>query len=105
MFYLKLILSFIVVGIIAIISKTNNYFLAMVVPFFPTFTIVALLNNFERSPLEIKSMLIYGLISLPSLVVFYLAMYLLIDHLSLGVSVMVSLLFWSIALYFSLKLI
>lgn len=86
------------VVLIAILSKSKNYFIAALVPLFPTFGLIAHYTvGIERSPAELKTMVIFGMwCSLPYYV-YLLSVYFLIDRMNLAAALTSAVLFWFLA--------
>lgn len=90
---LKCLLGAAAVLLIALLSKTKNFFIAGLVPLFPTFALIAhYIIGVERSAAELRATALFGLYSL-----FPYAVYLFVVYwLSIRVSLLATLL-WATA--------
>ncbi len=63
--FLKSLLGAAAVLIIALLSKTSNFFVAGLVPLFPTFALIAhYIVGSERTPADLRTTALFGLWSL-----------------------------------------
>jgi uncharacterized membrane protein (GlpM family) len=88
----------IVVVVIALVSRTRNYYLAGLVPLFPTFGLVAhYIVGTERSVSDLKTTILFGLWGVIPYCAYLGALYYLAGRLKLGWALAVSLVAWSAA--------
>ncbi|SME99347.1 GlpM family protein [Pseudogulbenkiania subflava] len=96
--FLKALLGSAAVLLIAVLSKSKHYFIAGLVPLFPTFALIAhYLVGTERSVAELKTTIVFGMWSLIPYFVYLAAVYLLADRLRLGWALFVAALCWAVA--------
>jgi hypothetical protein len=95
---LKAILGAAVVVLIAFLSKSKHYFIAGLVPLFPTFALIAhYIVGHERSLQALKTTALFGLWSLLPYAVYLLAVYRLVDVVSLNWALLLAAMAWVIA--------
>lgn len=80
----KALIGAVVVIVIGLLSKTRNYFIAGMVPLFPTFALIAhYIVGTTRTRADLKATVLFGLCSMAPYVAYLLAVYFLIDRLPL----------------------
>lgn len=95
---LKACLGAAVVVILAALAKTRNYYIAGLVPLFPTFALIAhYIVGKERSLEDLKTTILFGMWSIIPYVVYLMALYLLVDRLRLEASLALATLAWLVA--------
>ncbi|RWU22409.1 hypothetical protein DM813_14630 [Pseudomonas alkylphenolica] len=95
---LKACLGAAVVVILAALAKTRNYYIAGLVPLFPTFALIAhYIVGKERSLEDLKTTILFGMWSIIPYVVYLIALYLLVDRLRLEASLALATLAWLVA--------
>ncbi|MFR0689665.1 GlpM family protein [Enterobacterales bacterium AE_CKDN230030158-1A_HGKHYDSX7] len=87
-----------VVLILAALSKTRNYYIAGLVPLFPTFALIAhYIVGKGRSVDDLKTTILFGMWSIIPYFVYLAALYLMVDRLRLEVSLAMAALAWLVA--------
>lgn len=95
---LKACLSAVVVLIIAALAKTRNYYVAGLVPLFPTFALIAhYIIGKGRSLEDLKATIVFGMWSIIPYFVYLAALYVLVDRLRLELSLALAAVAWLIA--------
>jgi membrane protein GlpM len=83
--FLKCLLGAIAVLLIALLAKSKSFFIAGLVPLFPTFTLIAhYVVGSERSPADLRKTARFGLWSLLPYTVYLLPVYWLSVRVTLG---------------------
>ena len=83
--FLKCLLGAVAVLLIALLSKTRNFFIAGLVPLFPTFALIAhYIVGTERSVADLRTTALFGLWSLIPYAVYLLVVYWLSVRYSLA---------------------
>ena len=81
---LKALLGAAVVITVSLLAQTKNYYIAGLVPLFPTFALIAhYLVGSERTHAELKTTILFSLYGLIPLFVYLIAAYTLIDLMPL----------------------
>ena len=94
---IKCLFGALTVLIIALISKTKNYYLAGLAPLFPTFALIAHYIVFtERSASHLKSTALFGIWSLIPYFVYLLVVYLLCEKHRLYITLSYATIAWCI---------
>jgi membrane protein GlpM len=92
---LKCALGALAVLLIAFLSKSKSFFIAGLVPLFPTFALIAhYIVGTERSPADLRTTALFGLWSLVPYAVYLLAVYWLSVRLSLANTLISATLAW-----------
>ncbi len=95
---LKACLCAVVVLIIAALAKTRNYYVAGLVPLFPTFALIAhYIIGKGRSLEDLKATIVFGMWSIIPYFVYLAALYVLVDRLRLELSLALAAVAWLIA--------
>jgi len=95
---LKAALGAAVVIILAILAKTKNYYIAGLVPLFPTFALIAhYIVGKGRSLDDLKTTIVVGMWSIIPYFVYLAALYVLVDRLRLEASLALAAVAWLIA--------
>ncbi|WP_368668314.1 MULTISPECIES: GlpM family protein [unclassified Pseudomonas] len=95
---LKAALGAAVVIILAILAKTKNYYIAGLVPLFPTFALIAhYIVGKGRSLDDLKTTIVFGMWSIIPYFVYLAALYVLVDRLRLEASLALAAVAWLIA--------
>lgn len=93
--FLKCLLGAAVVLIIALLSKTRNYYIAGLVPLFPTFALIAhYIVGTERSTTDLRNTALFGLWSIIPYAVYLLTVYWLCVRMSLPSTLVLATLAW-----------
>lgn len=84
-----------IVVLISLFSKSSNFYIAGLLPLFPTFALIAhVIVGTERTVTDLKSTLIFGMLSLIPYFVYLVVVYFLVDRLGLFPSLVVGVLAW-----------
>ena len=95
---LKAALGAAVVIILAILAKTKYYYIAGLVPLFPTFALIAhYIVGKGRSLDDLKTTIVFGMWSIIPDFVYLAALYVLVDRLRLEASLALAAVAWLIA--------
>jgi membrane protein GlpM len=87
-----------VVMLIALIAGTRVWYLATLVPLFPTFTMIALYAvGTSRSPSEFKSAIVFALWSVIPYICYLISVYHLAGRVSIPIALGLSIVVWSVA--------
>ena len=96
--FLKALIGAAVVVILAALAKTRNYYIAGLVPLFPTFALIAhYIVGKGRSLDDLKTTILFGMWSIIPYFVYLGALYLLVDRWRLEVSLALAAVAWMIA--------
>lgn len=94
----KALLGAAVVLLIAALSKTRNYYIAGLVPLFPTFALIAhYIVGKGRSIEDLKTTIVFGMWSVIPYFVYLATLYVMVDRLRLEASLAVAAVAWLIA--------
>ena len=92
---LKCLLGAAAVLVIALLSKTRNFYIAGLVPLFPTFALIAhYIVGSERSAADLRSTALFGLASLVPYALYLCAVYWLAVRVSLQATLGLATLAW-----------
>ena len=84
-----------IVAVIQLLARTRNAHLAGLVPLFPTFALIAhYLVGAQRTTLELKETIRFGMWSLIPYLVYLAVLYLTVDRLKLSASLCTAVLAW-----------
>lgn len=96
--FFKALLGAAVVLIIAALSKTKNYYIAGLVPLFPTFALIAhYIVGKGRSIEDLKTTIVFGMWSIIPYFVYLATLYVLVDRMRLEASLAVAAVAWLMA--------
>ena len=96
--FFKALLGAAVVLIIAALSKTKNYYIAGLVPLFPTFALIAhYIVGKGRSIEDLKTTIVFGMWSIIPYFVYLATLYVMVDRLRLEASLAVAAVVWLMA--------
>jgi membrane protein GlpM len=96
--FFKALLGAAVVLIIAALSKTRNYYIAGLVPLFPTFALIAhYIVGKGRSIEDLKTTIVFGMWSIIPYFVYLTTLYVMVDRLRLEASLAVAAVAWLMA--------
>ena len=96
--FVKALAGAAVVVIIQILSQTKNYYIAGLVPLFPTFTLIShYIVGAERTTVELKATIVFGMFSLIPYSVYLVTLYFLVDRFKLIPSLLGATLAWFVA--------
>ena len=84
-----------IVVLIQVLARTRNAYIAGLVPLFPTFALIAhYLVGTQRGTPELKQTIKFGMWSLVPYFVYLLVLYLLVDRLTLSLSLAIAVVCW-----------
>ena len=87
-----------VVIILAMLAKTINYYIAGLVPLFPTFALIAhYIVGKSRSVDDLKTTIVFGMWSIIPYFVYLAALYVLVDRMRLEASLALAAVAWLMA--------
>ncbi len=87
-----------VVVILAMLAKTKNYYIAGLVPLFPTFALIAhYIVGKGRSLDDLKTTIVFGMWSIIPYFVYLATLYLMVDRMRLEASLAVAAVAWLMA--------
>lgn len=87
----------IAVLLIAILAKSKSFYIAGLVPLFPTFALIAhYIVGMERTSSDLKATALFGLFSLIPYAIYLLAVYWLSIKTSLAITLMMATIAWVI---------
>ena len=96
--FLKALAGALVVVVIQLLARTRSYYIAGLVPLFPTFSLIShYIVGSGRTTEDLKETIVFGMLSLIPYFVYLLALYLLVDRLRLLPSLLAATLLWSVA--------
>ncbi|MDD1002315.1 GlpM family protein [Pseudomonas sp. TNT2022 ID642] len=96
--FFKALLGAAVVLIIAALSKTKNYYIAGLVPLFPTFALIAhYIVGKGRSIDDLKNTIVFGMWSIIPYFVYLATLYVMVDRMRLEASLAVAAVAWLMA--------
>lgn len=96
--FFKALLGAAVVLLIAALSKTKNYYIAGLVPLFPTFALIAhYIVGKGRSIEDLKTTIVFGMWSIIPYFVYLATLYVMVDRLRLEASLAVAAVAWLMA--------
>ena len=95
---LKAAIGAAVVLILAALSKTRNYYIAGLVPLFPTFALIAhYIVGKGRSVDDLKTTIVFGMWSIIPYFIYLATVYVMVDRMRLEASLAVAAVAWLIA--------
>ena len=95
---LKATLGAAVVLILAALAKTRNYYIAGLVPLFPTFALIAhYIVGKGRSLDDLKTTIVFGMWSIIPYFIYLATLYLMVDRMRLEASLAVAAVAWLMA--------
>ena len=95
---LKAALGGAVVVVLALLAKTRNYYIAGLVPLFPTFALIAhYIVGKGRSLDDLKATIVFGMWSIIPYFVYLAALYILVDRMRLEISLALATVAWLVA--------
>ena len=87
-----------VVVILAMLAKTKNYYIAGLVPLFPTFALIAhYIVGKGRSLDDLKTTIVFGMWSIIPYFVYLATLYVMVDRMRLEASLAVAVVAWLMA--------
>ncbi len=101
----KALIGALVVVLIGLLAKTRNYYIAGLVPLFPTFALIAhYVVGSERSIAALKTTLIFGMWAVLPYLVYLISLYFLINSLRLSLALSAAVLCWIAAAWLLITL-
>ncbi len=95
---LKATLGAAVVVILATLAKTRNYYIAGLVPLFPTFALIAhFIVGKSRSLDDLKTTIMFGMWSIIPYFIYLATLYVMVDRMRLEASLAVAAVAWLMA--------
>ena len=95
---LKILLGVVIIILIQLLAKTENYYIAGLVPLFPTFTLMShYIVGTQRTTGELKATIRFGMVAIVPYMVYMLALYVLVDRVKLVPALLIATLCWAIA--------
>lgn len=96
--FIKAVIGALVVVLIGILSKSRNYYLAGLIPLFPTFALIAhYIVGSERSIEALKTTIIFGIWATIPYLVYLISLYLLLNYFRLPLALAAAVGCWIIA--------
>ncbi|MFA6528344.1 MAG: GlpM family protein [Candidatus Gracilibacteria bacterium] len=92
--FLKAIAGAIIVVLISLVSASKYYFLAGLIPLFPTFSLISHIIVGQKSAIELKNTAAFGMLSIIPLFAYLLSVYLLSGKLPLYLNLIISVVIW-----------
>nr|WP_217510023.1 GlpM family protein [Pseudomonas corrugata] len=87
-----------VVVVLAMLAKTRNYYIAGLVPLFPTFALIAhYIVGKGRSVDDLKTTIVFGMWSIIPYFVYLATLYIMVDRMRLEASLAVAAVAWLMA--------
>lgn len=103
--FFKALIGALVVVLIGLLAKTRNYYIAGLVPLFPTFALIAhYVVGSERSIAALKTTLIFGMWAVLPYLVYLISLYFLINSLRLSLALGAAVLCWIAAAWLLITL-
>jgi uncharacterized membrane protein (GlpM family) len=97
---LKSLLGALAVVLISLLSRSRNYYIAGLVPLFPTFALIAhYIVGSERGALALKTTVLFGMWSLLPYFIYLFSLYCLLDRLRLPWALAAATLSWGVAAF------
>ena len=94
---LKTLIGALLALVIALLSRTKNFYVAGLVILFPSFTLLAhYIVGMERTHAELKSTIIFGAWSIIPYCTYMLAVYFLVDRVRLETALLCAALAWGL---------
>lgn len=86
-----------VVVVIQLLARTRSYYIAGLVPLFPTFTLISnYIVGTERTVAELKTTLRFSMASMVPYGVYLIALYLLVDRLKFRMALLGAVVCWAV---------
>jgi uncharacterized membrane protein (GlpM family) len=95
---LKGIAGAVVVVIVQLVAKADNYYIAGLVPLFPTLTLIShYVVGTSRTPAELKQTILFGILSMLPYLAYMVVLYLLVGRWRLGWALAAGVASWAIS--------
>ena len=96
--FIKALIGAAVVVVIQLLSGSKNFYIAGLVPLFPTFAIIShYIVGSQRNTADLKITIVFSMLSLIPYFIYLLALYFLVDYLRLPFALGIAALCWGIA--------
>ena len=96
--FVKALIGAVLVVVIQFLARSMNYYIAGLVPLFPTFALIShYLVGSQRTISELKITIIFSMLSLIPYFIYLMTLYLLVDRFQLGYSLVAAALCWGFA--------
>ena len=94
---LKALIGALMVLLIGLLARTRNYYIAGLLPLFPTFALMAhYIVGSERGMAELKATIVFGMWAVVPYLAYLASLYWLVDRLRLLPALLVALCVWGI---------
>jgi uncharacterized membrane protein (GlpM family) len=93
---IKAIAGALIVVLISIVSVTKNYFIAGLIPLFPTFSLIAHVIVGPKGSTELKNTVLFGMLSIIPYFAYLLSVYILAGKIPLYLNLILSVIIWFI---------
>ena len=94
----KTLIGALMMLLIALLARTRNYYIAGLLPLFPTFALMAhYIVGSERGTTDLKATIVFGMWAVVPYLAYLASLYWLVDRLRLVPALLVALLVWSVA--------
>ncbi|MBQ0212317.1 GlpM family protein [Proteus vulgaris] len=101
----KALIGAFVVVLIAILSKSRHYYIAGLVPLFPTFALIAhYIVGSERSIEALRTTIIFSLWAVIPYMVYLISLYVMINYVKLFTALVTAVICWVIAAWLLIQL-
>ena len=95
---LKALLGAVIIIVIQLLAKTKNYYVAGLVPLFPTFTLMShYIVGTQRTVDELKATIRFGIAAMIPYLAYMLALYILVERVKLVPALITATVCWAIA--------
>jgi len=93
--FAKALTGALVVVIIQLLARTKSFYVAGLVPLFPTFALIShYIVGTGRTTEDLKETIVFGMFSMIPYFIYLVALYFLVDRFNLVVSLLGATLFW-----------
>jgi len=95
---LKALFGAAIIIVIQLLAQTKNYYIAGLVPLFPTFTLIShYIVGTQHTAAELKATIRFGIFAMLPYFVYMLTLYVLVERIKLVPALLVATLCWIIA--------
>lgn len=102
---IKALIGAFVVVLIAVLSKSRHYYIAGLVPLFPTFALIAhYIVGSERSIEALRTTIIFSLWAVIPYLVYLISLYVMINYVKLFTALATAVIYWIIAAWLLIQL-
>jgi membrane protein GlpM len=92
---IKALIGALMVLLIGVLSRTRNYYIAGLLPLFPTFALMAhYIVGSERGTADLKATIVFGMWAVVPYLAYLVSLYWLVDRLRLVPALLTALLVW-----------